>query len=173
MSDLARRLQRLEDLADLHALKARYTACADAKYTPARQLAPGAALRAAAQGQADCFTPDAMWEAGDGFGGHITGRAALAEWFARPPWRFALHLYAAPEFTLEEDRAQGLWRLWQVATPAQGDEAVLLLGITHETYRRMPDGQWLISGMRFEQTHIAPLGAEARAALAPALPHES
>lgn len=166
MRDLEARVERLEAIAAIQALKARYTACADAKYTADRTRQPPTALAAAAAGQADCFAEDAVWEAADSFGGALEGRAALAEWFARPPWRFALHLYAGLEIEVDGDVATGRWRLWQVAAAEDASEPVLLVAITHETYRREADGTWRIARMRFEQLHTVPLAEGALAALA-------
>jgi len=164
MTDLVERVGRLEAIAAIQALKARYTAFADAKYNADRSLRPAALLAAAAQGQAACFTEDAVWEADDRFGGDMHGRDRLAEWFATPPWRFALHLYAAPEFTFfDRDRASARWRLWQIAARPSEPDALLLVAVTEEHYRRQSTGGWLIERMRFNQLHTLPLPGTALA----------
>lgn len=150
---LTARLARLEAIEAIGALKARYTALADAKYRPDyRRVAPAEWTRVA-HSQASCFTEDAAWIADEAFGGNRTGRAALADWFTRSPWRFALHFYLAPSFShVGANDAQASWRLWQIAIPEHADTPVLLAGITHESYRRGADG-WLIAAMRFAELH--------------------
>lgn len=148
---LEERLARLEAIEAIHALKARYARLADAKYTSAHQRVDAAAWRAAAQAQAACFTADAQWFGGAQFGGTIAGRAALAEWFTRSPWRFALHYYVEPQIALTAaDAAEARWRLWQIGVPIDASPPVLLFATTLETYRRTDD-EWLIAGMRFAE----------------------
>jgi len=147
------RLARLEAIAAIDALKARYTALADAKYTPEHRRVPPEEWARVAQLQADCFTEDAIWIAEAAFGGSRTGRPALADWFTRSPWRFALHFYLAPAFSeIGPHSARASWRLWQLAIPETATTPVLLAGITHEAYRRDASG-WRIAEMRFAELH--------------------
>jgi hypothetical protein len=158
LTSLEARLARLEALQAIDALKARYARLADAKYTSSHQRVPPDEWRRIATLQAACFTEDAEWDGGAEFGGTLRGRAALTEWFERSPWRFALHFYVAPEIELVDDvRAQGSWRLWQVAVPADGSFPVVLAGTTRESYGAT-SGQWLIERMRFEGVHTLDLG---------------
>jgi hypothetical protein len=148
---LEERIARLEAADAIHALKARYARLADAKYTSAHHRVDEAAWIATAQAQAACFTTDAQWFGGAQFGGTIAGRAALAEWFTRSPWRFAMHYYVAPQIGLTaDDAAEARWRLLQIGLPIDESPAVLLFATTIETYRRIGD-EWLIAGMRFEE----------------------
>ena len=166
---LTARLARLEAIEAIGALKARYTGFADAKYRPDHRRAAPAEWRRVAHAQASCFTEDAVWIADEAFGGTRTGRAALADWFTRSPWRFALHFYLAPSFShVGADDAQASWRLWQIAIPEHADAPVLLAGITHESYRRCAEG-WLVTAMRFTELHRADL-AHAPAALESLMP---
>jgi hypothetical protein len=154
---LATRIARLEAMEGIQALKARYTAFADAKYTPDHERVPQELWQRAAKNQAACFTEDAEWIADEAFGGSRTGRAALEDWFTRSPWRFALHFYLAPRFgDVAPDSADATWRLWQIAIPEDGVAPVLLAGITHEIYRNSAEG-WLIAAMRFTELHRADL----------------
>lgn len=145
------RIARLEAIEAIQALKAHYARLADAKYTSAHRRVDEAAWAATAAAQAACFTDDAQWFGGSQFGGTITGRAELAEWFTRSPWRFAMHYYVAPQLTiLSQDTAEGRWRLWQVGMPLDDSPPLLLAATTYESYRRTGDA-WLVSGMRFEE----------------------
>ncbi len=145
------RIARLEAIEAIHALKARYARLADAKYTSDHRRVDDAAWAATATAQAACFTDDARWFGGTQFGGTITGRAALSEWFARSPWRFAMHYYVAPQLTVSgRDTAEGRWRLWQIGLPLDDSPPILLAATTYESYRRTGDA-WLVSGMRFEE----------------------
>lgn len=155
---IEQRLQAVESVQALHALKARYAGLADAKYTADRRRQPEARMRELARQQAECFTEDAVWQGGAGFGDDLSGRARLEEWFARSPWSFAVHLYGSPEILVEGDRATGRWRLWQMAVRDADRQAVLLAAVTEEHYLRQPDGAWLIDRMQFSQMHILPAG---------------
>lgn len=158
-SPLERRIARLEALQAIAALKARYAALADAKYTSAYERVPEDEWRRLAGLQAECFTDDARWDGGPQFGGVLRGRAALAGWFARSPWRFALHYYVAQELALTgDDAAEGRWRLWQVGLPLDTARPVLLAAITAERYR-LVRGAWLVARMRFTEIHTLDLGA--------------
>lgn len=157
---LEQRLARLEAVAAIGQLKARYASLADAKYGAdyRRQAAPD--MLRIARAQAECFTEDARWDGGAGFGASLVGRAALADWFGRSPWCWAMHYYASPEIVVDGAHAQASWRLWQIALREPSGEALLLAAITHEEYARQPDGGWLCSRMRFEQTQMLPLDAQ-------------
>lgn len=156
-NDILARLADVEARNAIIELQARYAAFADAKYDPSGERAAEPALRAAARGQAECFTRDAEWEADDAFGGALKGRETLEEWFARPPWHFALHYYVAPQIRIDGDTAEARWRLWQVGVRMAGNQTVVLAGIAAQRLRHVPGEGWLIAWMRFEQTHIYPL----------------
>ena len=156
--DLAARLDRLEAVQAIHALKAHYARCADEKFTDAMVRRPQDELDLWARRQAECFTEDAVWEGGSSFGASIRGREGLFGFFRKVPWQFAIHYYVAPELALEGDEGEGSWRLWQAAVRDDG-EVVLLAGRTRERYRRVA-GQWLKSAMRFESLHMIPCGIE-------------
>ncbi len=147
------RLQRVEDILALHALKAEYAAAADAKYTANYERAPGFAV--AVERQVACFTEDAVWHGGP-FGGTIKGRVELLAFFRNSPWRFTAHLYSAPQITIEGDAASSIWRLWEVGLRAIDETVVLMVGTTEEGYRRTTDG-WKIASMHFKMLHTLTL----------------
>jgi hypothetical protein len=158
--DLEARVARLEAGEAIRSLKARYAALADAKYTPAYERQPDTEMRRIAARQAMCFTEDAVWAGGEGFGQDLVGRAQLGEWFARSPWCFAVHYYGSPVIEVDGDHAQAEWRLWQLAMRADTREALLLAAVTHERYVRQADGGWLCDYMRFEHLHMTSLGTQ-------------
>ncbi len=142
------------DVLAIHDLKARYAYFADHKYNGVhRRRQPQAQLDRAARAQAACFTRDAVWEGGRDFGKRLVGRAALFAFFRGGPWRFAMHFYVAPIIEIDGDRARGWWRLWQLALPRDGGDAVLFAAATADEYRRERAG-WLHSAVRFEQMHF-------------------
>ncbi|HSV84540.1 MAG TPA: nuclear transport factor 2 family protein [Ramlibacter sp.] len=156
---LEQRLAQVEAVQAIHALKARYAALADQKYTVARERVDEQRMREVARLQAECFTDDAVWDGGSDFGDRLVGRARLTEWFTRSPWCFALHYYGSPELAVSGDTATGRWRLWQLALRGGDRQAVLLAAVTEEAYARQADGRWLHSRMRFSQIHLLPIAA--------------
>jgi hypothetical protein len=156
---LEQRIEQLEAVQSLYALKARYARLADQKYTSDYQRASPHRMLEVATLQAACFTDDAVWDGGEQFGATLAGRERLIEWFNRSPWCFALHYYCSPEITVEGDRASATWRLWQVALRDETKEAVLLAAVTSEQYQRQADGAWLCSRMRFDQVQMLPMDA--------------
>jgi hypothetical protein len=143
------RLAKLEAAEAIRQLKARYAAWADAKYTAEHTQASPQDLARAAKEQAACFTADAVWHAGEQFGGSRQGRAALEDWFNSAPWSYAIHFYGSPSITVHSaTHATAEWRLWQFAIRASNADKVLLAGVTHEEYA-IEDGQWKVASMRF------------------------
>lgn len=156
--DIAERLARLEGVEAIRALKARYAALADAKYTPLCQRLAGTELERVARDQAQCFTEDAVWAGGNSFGGDLCGRDQLAKWFMRSPWRFAMHYYTSAQVEVQGDQGHAKWRLWQLAIREENADAIVLAASTQERYRRDVDGQWRCCFMQFEQIHMSSLG---------------
>ncbi|SPB18580.1 bile acid 7-alpha dehydratase [Caballeronia novacaledonica] len=155
LATLDARLAKLEAIDAIRTLKARYAALADAKYTNDYRRQPEDVMRDIARQQAACFTEDAVWIGGAGFGDDLTGRARLASWFERSPWRFAMHYYVSETLHVTDaNHASGTWRLWQLALRDDDARAVLLGAVTEEKYARSDDGRWLISEMRFAQLHM-------------------
>jgi hypothetical protein len=160
VASLSARIAWLEAGEAIRSLKARYAALADAKYTSTYERQPDVEMRRLAALQAMCFTEDAVWAGGEGFGQDLTGRTQLAEWFARSPWCFAIHYYGSPIIEVDGGHAQAEWRLWQLAMRADTREALLLAAVTHERYARQTDGVWLCDYMRFEHLHMVSLGTQ-------------
>ncbi|MGF6265816.1 nuclear transport factor 2 family protein [Paraburkholderia youngii] len=163
MAALAARVERLEALEAIRALKAHYGALADAKYTDDYRKLDARALADIARRQAACFTADAVWAGGNGFGGDLVGREAIERWFLASPWRFAMHYYVSETLKVDVTRgvAQANWRLMQMALREGADTragALWLGAVTAEHYRRdAASGLWLISYMKFEALHMMTL----------------
>lgn len=154
MTTLQERIQRLEDLEAIRQLKAFYAMCADAKYTDDHRRRPRAELDRVAREQASVFTDDAVWDGGPQFG-RYEGREAIYENLRTGPWSFAVHYFLAPHLVVDGDRAHGHWLLWQPATLADGEVAVLLSAFTDDTYVRTGDG-WKIAHMQFTLRFMTP-----------------
>jgi hypothetical protein len=158
---LAARVARLEAIEAIRALKAHYGALADAKYADDYRKLDAGALEDMARQQAACFTEDAVWAAGNGFGGDLVGRESIERWFLASPWRFAMHYYVSETLSVDVARgeAQANWRLMQVALREDADAGAVWLGaVTTERYRRdAASGLWLISYMKFEALHMMTL----------------
>ncbi|WP_321949193.1 nuclear transport factor 2 family protein [Paraburkholderia sp. J10-1] len=163
LATLAARVARLEAIEAIRALKAHYGALADAKYTDDYRKIEAGALAAIARQQAECFTDDAVWAGGDGFGGDLVGREAIARWFLTSPWRFAMHYYVSESLQVDAVRgeAEARWRLMQVALrEGEGAQAgaVWLGAVTTERYRRdASSGLWRISYMKFDTLQMMTL----------------
>jgi len=126
-----------------------------------RRRQPQARVDRAARAQAACFTRDALWEGGGISAGGWWDGPPCSPFFRGGPWRFALHFYVAPIIEIDGDRARAWWRLWQLAVPRGGEDAVFFAAVTAEEYRRERAG-WLHSAVRFEHVHFvrpAPNGA--------------
>jgi hypothetical protein len=160
LDTLVARIARLEATEAIRVLKARYAALADQKYTADYARQPADRMARVAYEQAACFTDDAVWSGGNGFGSDLIGRSALEGWFRQSPWRFASHFYTAEDIEVVDDTtAQARWRLWQIALRDDDAHAVLLAAVTTERYARGKDGQWRISFMRFDELQMLECGA--------------
>jgi ketosteroid isomerase-like protein len=132
MTDIETRLQRLEDLEQLRDLKHRYAAFCDAEYD--------------ADGLADLFTEDAVWDGG--VLGRYEGRDAIRAFFAGASAQmpFAIHQVSNAVLDIDGERATGRWYLWQPCI--NDDQALWLAGTYADRYRR-DAGAW-----RFEHVDL-------------------
>ena len=127
MEELARRIQRLEDIEAIKVLKARYADACDRNYD--------------ADTLASLFTEDAIWDGG--LFGVYEGREAIRQFFQGVPADipFARHYMTNPIIAVDGDEATGEWYLFQTCTFAQGNQAIFGAGRYDERYRRV-DGEW-------------------------------
>ena len=139
MSDLERRIARLEAIEEIRRLKARYFRCVDT-----RNWAEFA----------DLFTLDCEFEFAESTSG-ATGRheflAAVAKHFASG---ISVLLGQEPEISiLDEQRATGIWPMFDLVESPADSGYVNHTGWGHytEEYRREPDGKWRISRSRLSR----------------------
>jgi hypothetical protein len=139
--DLEGRIQRLEDVAAIKRLKARYCGFCDDGYDP--------------EGLASLFTADAVWDGG-AFG-RCEGTAQIRSFFANAPntISFAIHHVTNPRIDVHGDRATGDWYLFQPCTLAAGDRAVWLAARYRDEYRRA-DGEWKFARVELETRFFTP-----------------
>jgi len=147
MDSTEARLQRLEDLAAIHDLKARAGKIADSKYTPDHHKKPQAEVDEIAWQQARLFAPDGeVMVAGVA---KARGHQALFEGFRHRPWRFALHMYYCPNIILAGDTASGHWVFWCLATDEATNAPLHIAGYIQDDYVKL-NGAWL-----FQRTELS------------------
>jgi hypothetical protein len=127
---LEERIDRLEAMQEICALKAQYCTYCDNAYDP--------------EGIASQFTQDGAWN-GEQFGSYV-GKDAIAAFFRRisATFVFAGHLVTNPNFTFEDkDHATVTWRLFEPATIAEGGKnhsRLVLAGYVDKCVRE--NGVW-------------------------------
>ncbi len=149
---LETRLARAEGHAEILALKSRYGALADARYSrkgPRSQ----AEIDAVADQLAALFTEDAVWEGGGALG-RCEGRAAIRDRFREPTLQYAWHFFVKPEIRVDGDRANGTWDVLAIMTTKEG-RAMWMVGVEHDEYARVA-GRWLHTRMQLESQLMAP-----------------
>ena len=121
------RLQRIEDIEEIRALKARYARACDDDYDP-DALAP-------------LFTEDALWDGG--VLGRCEGRDAIRAFFSGTAsvMPYAIHHVTNPDIEVSGDTATGQWLLWQPCVHAVGEQALWMAGSYADRYRREA-GEW-------------------------------
>lgn len=136
LTEIARRLQALEDVEAIKQLKNRYCRFCDAGYDP--------------DGIASCFVQDAVWEAGS-FGTY-NGREAIRDFVAKAApaaLSFAMHLVISPVIEVMGDKAKGQWYVFEPVTFAEGQKAGWLAGTYENDFVRV-DGEWKFQRLRFK-----------------------
>ena len=146
---LEERLQRVEDLEEIRALKARYCHYADRGFDGAGH--DDVAL-------AELFTEDGVWESS--FGPN-KGREAIAAASSKF-YSFGFHLAINPHIVVEGDTAHGRW--WGVipVTVAEG-QGVWMAGCYEDQFVRTPKGwrfKHLLFRAAFRSTYEAGWGKE-------------
>jgi hypothetical protein len=145
--ELESRLDRLEAIEEIRALKARYADVCDTGYDPARMR--------------PLFTDDAVWDGGPRFGRH-EGVDAVCDFFAgiSSTITWALHYMIAPIIEVAPDgrSATGSWYLLEPCTfaTADGPRAMLITGRYAERYSREADG-WKFSELNLDCQTLSPL----------------
>jgi hypothetical protein len=148
---LEARVARTEAHAEILALKSRYGALADARYSrqgPRSQPE----IDAVAEQLAALFTQDAVWEAGGSLG-RCEGRTAIRDRFREPTLHYAWHFFVKPEIRVEGDRAKGTWDVLAMMTTKDG-RAMWMVGVERDEYLR-EGGRWLHTRMHLESQLMA------------------
>ena len=142
MKELAKKVQRLEDIEAIKQLKAEYADACDDMYNPARMP--------------DLFTKDAVWDGEkEGFGKH-EGIDAICSFMndVKDGLKFGVHWFLQPRIKMiSETEAEGSWYLWQTSTMASGKD-ILLAGMEYDKYRK-EDGVWKMSYMELKLFYAA------------------
>jgi hypothetical protein len=142
MTSIEDRLQRLEDIEDIRALKYRYAELCDDGYQP--------------EGLADLFMPDGVWDGGDDYG-RYEGREAIAGY-----WRgcgenipFAIHyiLNHVVEPVEPGRRATGRCSLFQ---PMTMEGKAYWAGVRYDEEYVKHDGAWRFATSRLTTLLLAP-----------------
>lgn len=140
MSDLAERIQRLEDLEAIRRLKATYCDICDDDHNPDRIVT--------------IFTDDGIWE-GEGIG-TATGHAEIRSLFEgfRAAISFSQHMVMNPIIDVDGDEASGRWYFFGAFTMRRNNRAVWQACRYHEAYRRTSDG-WKIARLTIADPKMA------------------
>jgi len=127
LEDLEKRIQALEDLEAIKALKATYAAACDDKYNPKKME--------------ELFTEDAIWDGGKYFG-RYEGRNEITKFFAGVSDNilYALHYILMPKVQVDGKEGNGSWYLWMIAT-MKDKGAIWGAGIYADKYIKI-DGKW-------------------------------
>lgn len=142
LTDVMRRLERLEDVRAIEQVKYRYAAHCDNRYDP--------------DGIAGLFVEDGRWVV-DGEGGAMTGHEEIKAHFRALPEKiiWAMHFVTAPRVDVAADgrTATGRFYLLCLCTikndrpdPSEKDAVILTINYTDEFIKR--DGSWYFQELR-------------------------
>jgi len=146
--ELEVRLNRLEDIEAIRRLKCEHALASDDH--------PNLRARFMA-----IVTDDIELDYGPEFGRHV-GRAKLNELLNDTPFSWTFHIMVPKRIDLADDgrSATGIWYMLEPAVakdPQSGEpRAVWLGGVYTDTYRKQPDGRWLISRIQFDTKLMVP-----------------
>jgi len=131
--DLAKRIQRLEDIESIKQLKATYCAICDDNHNPDRITT--------------IFAEDGEWE-GRGIG-HAKGHAAIRELFVgfQKAIAFSQHMVMNPVIETSGDRATATWYFFGPFTMREGNRALWQAARYNDDYVKV-NGVWKIQHLR-------------------------
>jgi hypothetical protein len=142
LENLEKELARLKDIEAIRNLKAEHALASDDPENLAKRLLA-------------IVTDDIELDYGEAFGVH-KGIEIFKELVQDTPFIWTLH-YMIPskiEIAADGKTAKGIWYLWEPATtpsPVDAKEtAMWLAGVYHDSYRKMPNGDWKISKMQLD-----------------------
>ena len=155
MPTLEQRLSIAEAALEIMLLKSRYAGFADGKYTEDHRKKPTEERDQVARQQAECFTEDGEFDAGDY--GCVKGRQLIFENFRSKPFIFAMHIFVNPAIEVHPsgETANGRWVHHLFVTQDDTRHPVHGLGYTQDRYRRV-DGQWLFSRVETRFRFLVP-----------------
>lgn len=140
--DVKTELRRLVDLEEIRTLKARYCHLVDARRWPELET---------------LWTDDA--ECDYGFFGTYHGRRQIIDTFFRglvdSASTFMAHMVHNPVVEVRGDEATGAWYLTAQTTIQPMNQAVWVMGIYRDRFRRV-GGAWRISSLAFEFKYYTP-----------------
>jgi ketosteroid isomerase-like protein len=146
--ELEARVARVEDIEAIRTLKCEHAlASDDPVHLKQRLLA--------------IVTDDIEFDYGAEFG-RFQGKARLAELLEDTPFVWTFHCMIPKRIDVAPDgrTATGIWYLWEPAlAPAPGGgepRALWLAGVYTDTYRKQPDGRWLIARIALDTRLMAP-----------------
>jgi len=149
---LEARIERVEGVEAICALKARYGELADQRYGPEGPKEQ-ALLDEVAGRISLLFTEDAVWDGGAALG-LCRGREAIKDRLAKPTLLFAWHYFVKPQIEVDGGRASATWDVFAPCTTQDG-RPCWMAGVEHDEYERR-DGEWLHSRMRLDTVFFAP-----------------
>lgn len=135
-------VRELRDIEEIKRLKARYCHLVDAGCWD--ELA-------------ELFTEDAVCDYG--FFGRYEGRDQIVERFFRTivssASSFNAHMVHNPIIDVHGDTASGTWYLTAQTTIQPANQAVWVMGIYHDEFRRIA-GRWKLAALKFEFKYYTP-----------------
>jgi hypothetical protein len=144
MSDLERRIAKLEAAEEIRHLKVRYAQACDRGYHP-EDMVP-------------LYTEDAYWTDVSGHFGTYDGLEAICGFFSgvSSSMTWAKHYMISPVIEVADDvrTATGHWYLWQSCT--LDGQATWIVGTYNDQYRN-EDGVWKFSRMEVSFDTITPI----------------
>jgi hypothetical protein len=147
-SDLAARIQRLEDIEAIRWLILRYAQGADQNNNVDMML--------------PLFAENAVWDAGERFGRH-EGKQAIQD-FLKGSGSFigwTLHYMVSPGIKIANDgkTAQAFWYLWETAnmpSPRTGEPEAMWIGGVYDTTLIKENGEWKFSYVKLAIKLLSP-----------------
>ncbi len=153
VSALRQRVNASESALGIQALKARYGALVDARFSKGAVVDAGTLVQVAEE-IAALFTSDGVWDGGPALG-TATGRRAIAARLREPTLTFSRHFFMNPRIEVEGERAKARWDLLSPCRRADGT-SYWMCGYEDDEYVRV-DGAWLHCSMRLTTVFMTPV----------------
>ncbi|HYA67483.1 MAG TPA: nuclear transport factor 2 family protein [Acidimicrobiales bacterium] len=153
LASLRRRLDSVEAVVAIAALKAKYGELVDRRFVRG-EVVDEASLRTLAGAIAALFTEDAEWDGGPALGVAV-GRDEIAARMAAPTLSFSRHLFVCPRISVDGASATGRWDLFAPCTTGDGS-SYWMCGVEDDEYVRGRDGCWLHRRMALTTVFMAP-----------------